>query len=133
MTTVSGVIVTIVQHPVAMLWRRWNWKSATTSAAVRGAIFFCTNLSAGPAAAIQALNTELVRRLATSGFYGAMTEAFRHARPRWKATATAMVLLPAVSHGLELLVHWQRGTPRLAASVAWSVAFTTVSTAFNVF
>jgi hypothetical protein len=33
-----------------------------------------------------------------------------------------------LQHALEFLVHWLRGTPRLAASIAGSVVFTFVST-----
>ena len=44
-----------------------------------------------------------------------------------------LVLLPVVSHSLELVVHWWRGTPELTASIVASVAFTAVSTAFNLF
>src|SRR5262245_2737077 len=113
--TVGGVLAEIVRHPIRRLWRRWNWKSAVTSAAFRGALFFAVNLDAGPSAAVAALNTELVFRLATSGFYGALTEAFRHVRPARRATLAVMVLLPLVSHSLELMVHWQRETARLAA------------------
>jgi hypothetical protein len=44
-----------------------------------------------------------------------------------------MVLLPLVAHSVELGVHWLRGTPNLAASIGASIAFTAVSTAFNLF
>jgi hypothetical protein len=125
--------VQLVRHPVALIWRRWNWKSAVTSAVTRAALFFCANLGAGLPAATAALNTELVFRFATSGFYGAVTQAFRYARPERTATLAAMVLLPLLSHSLELLVHWQRGTARLTTSIAWSVGFTALSTAFNLF
>lgn len=54
---------------------------------------------------------------------------------RWIVTrpGEALMLLPAVSHGLELVVHWIRGTPELALSIAASVLLTCVSTAFNLF
>lgn len=130
---VGAVLMALVRHPVRTLVQRWNWKAAVTSALIRGAIFFAVNRAAGPAAAWAALTTELWFRLATSGFYGAMTEAFRRARPAWLATVTVMVLLPIVSHSLELFVHWQRGTAKLGASVIVSIAFTSVSTAFNLF
>jgi hypothetical protein len=44
-----------------------------------------------------------------------------------------MVLLPLVSHSIELLVHWWRGTPKLAFSIFASACFTAVSTAYNLF
>jgi hypothetical protein len=43
------------------------------------------------------------------------------------------VLLPCVSHSLEFLVHWLRHTPKLGLSITTSVAFTAISTAFNLY
>ena len=98
-----------------------------------GVIFFAANLTAGWRAASAAFATELVFRACTSGFYGAMTEAFVPVRPAWAAAAATMILLPVLSHTLELAVHFVRGTPELARSIAASVAFTVLSTAFNLF
>jgi hypothetical protein len=129
--TVSFVLKSLARRPMEHLIRRWNWKSAFLSSLTRGAIFFAVNLVAGWQAALGALLVEFAYRSATAGFYGAITEAFRDAQPEWAATATTMVLLPAVSHTLEFLVHWSRGTPKLGLSIGISVAFTAVSTAFN--
>jgi hypothetical protein len=41
--------------------------------------------------------------------------------------------LPLLAHALELMVHAARGTPRLAVSLAALVAFTALSTSFNLF
>jgi hypothetical protein len=76
---------------------------------------------------------EFIFRSVTSGFYGSITQAFRRAEPHWLAALTAMVLLPVVSHSLEFLVHWLRGTPELGRSMAASVAFTALSTLFNLY
>ena len=65
------------------------------SSLFRAAIFFFTNLAAGWHAAVGALLAELALRAATSGFYGAVTEAFSEARPVWAAMAAAMVVLAA--------------------------------------
>ena len=131
--TAGGVLAGLVRHPVRYLVHRWNWKSALLSSLIRAAIFFFTNLVAGWHAAVGALLAELVLRAATSGFYGAITEAFSQARPVWAGTAAAMVVLPVVNHSLEFLVHWLRGTPKLGLSISASVAFTAFSTAFNVY
>ena len=131
--TVGGVLRALVCHPWEMLGRRWNYKSALLSALVRSSIFFGVNASAGLDAAIGAATAEMALRLVTSGFFGAITQSFRHVEPRGAATAAALVLLPTLGHSLELLVHWARGTPALAASVSVSVIFTVVSTAFNLF
>jgi len=131
--TVGAVFRRVVRHPWDAVLSRWNYKAAVLSAAVRSALFFLVNLSAGPEAAWGAAATEALFRLATAGFYGALTEAFRHAEPRATATLCVMVLLPTVAHSIELAVHWTRGTPALADSLAVSVVFTAISTAFNLF
>mgnify|MGYP003351132788 CR=1 FL=1 len=76
---------------------------------------------------------ELGFRFATAGLYGALTQAFRHVEPARTATITVMILLPLTGHSLEWLVHWLRGTPHLATSITASMAFTALSTAFNLF
>src|SRR5262249_45581327 len=77
--------------------------------------------------------TELVFRCCTAGFYGAVTQAFRDAQPPLAGTLAAMIILPASTHLLEFVVHWLRGTVRLADSIALSIAFPALSTAFNLF
>ncbi len=94
-------------------------------------MFFCVNLARGFDAAQAAFVTELVLRAATSGFYGTVTQTFRSVEPRRTATIAASVLLPVLSHSVELAVHWFRGTEALGLSIGSSVALTVVSTAFN--
>lgn len=131
--TVLAVFEELLRHPARLLIERWNWKAAILSSALRAAIFFFTNLAAGWHAAVGALLAELALRVATSGFYGAITEAFSEARPAWAAMAAAMVVLPVANHSLEFLVHWLRGTPKLGLSIAASVVFTALSTSFNLY
>jgi len=131
--TVGDVFNGILRHPVRKLIRRWNWKAALLSSLLRATIFFFTNLIAGWHAALGAMLAELVFRSITSGFYGAITESFSLARPAWAATAAAMVALPLLAHSMEFLVHWLRGTPKLGLSIGTSVAFTGLSTAFNLY
>jgi hypothetical protein len=122
-----------MRDPGGRLIRDWNWKSAVTSTVLRAPVFFFVNLAAGSKAAVGALLTDIVLRSLTSGFYGSLTEALRDAEPVWLAGLTALVLTPAANHSLELLVHWLRGTPRLAHSILASVCFTVVSTLFNLY
>jgi hypothetical protein len=131
--SVADVLLRLVRHPFDGLVRRWNWKSAFLSAITRGALFFAANVTAGWRAASAAFVTELIFRACTSGFYGAVTEALVAARPVWTATVATVILLPALSHALELAVHLARGTPELARSIAVSAAFTILSTGFNRF
>jgi hypothetical protein len=123
----------LFRHPVDALLRKWNWKSAVLSSLLRATIFFAANISAGLPAALAALYTELVFRGVTSGFYGAITEAFCDVEPAWAAGVTVMILLPILNHSVELLVHWLRGTHNLAASIGASVCFTAISTLFNLY
>jgi hypothetical protein len=129
--TVKQAFLLLLREPVKHLFHRWNWKSALLSSLLRAALFFATNLSAGLPAALAAMKTELVFRGVTSGFYGAITEAFREAEPPWAAAATVMVLLPLANHSIELFVHWMRGTQKLLSSILASMILTAFSTLFN--
>ena len=132
-TTVRGVLRWVLTDPWDALGRRWNYKSAVLSALTRGGVFFSVNLSAGWEAAVAALLVECAFRVTTAGFYGALTQAFRQVRPERTGTLAGMVILPALAHSLELLVHWLCGTERLGASIAASVGLTALSTAFHLF
>lgn len=129
----TEMLTRLARHPWDAVLRRWNWKSALLSAVTRAALFFGANLTAGWRAAAGAFLTELLFRACTSGFYGAITEAFVPVRPVWAGALTTMLLLPVLSHVLEFAVHFARGTPELWRSIALSAAFTVVSTAFNLF
>ena len=129
--TVRQAFLRLLRDPVTYLLHRWNWKSALLSSLVRASLFFFTNLTAGFPAALAAMKTELVFRAITSGFYGALTEAFREAEPPWAAAITVMVLLPIANHSLEFFVHWMRGTQKLVSSIFASMILTAFSTLFN--
>ena len=118
---------------VLSLLRKWNWKTALLSSVFRALLFLSVNLAAGWRAAAAAMATEFCYRAVGSGFYGALTQYFRTVEPEWKGLALATLLLPALQHSLEAGIHYVRGTPRLAASIGASVAFTAISTAFNLF
>ena len=132
-TTVWAVIVDLLLHPGKLLIQQWNWKSALTSSLFRCLIYFSTNIVAGLRAAIGAMIIEFVFRGVTSGFYGSMTQAFTRVQPVWAGQMAVIALLPAVGHSMEFLVHWAGGTRKLAASVIASVAFTAISSLFNLF
>lgn len=100
---------------------------------MRGGIFFAANARAGVDAATAAMLTEFGFRFAASGFYGALTQRFRRVEPPYLGLVGALLVLPAVGHSLEFLVHSWRGTSELAASMIGSIAFTILSTAFNLF
>jgi hypothetical protein len=100
------VLANLLRNPVPALVYRWNWKSAVFSSTCRGAVFFFANLSSGVDAATGALAAEFLYRSISAGFYGALTQEFRKAEPRWAATLVALIVVPCVSHlhvGLHLL------------------------------
>jgi len=131
--SVFDVLRQLCRTPGDLLIRRWNWKSAVFSSLIRAGIFFLCNLTAGLHAAEGAMLAEFVYRGLTSGFYGALTQAFRRAEPAWKASLTVMILLPLSSHSLELALHMVRHTPHLRTSIVSSVCFTAISTLFNLY
>lgn len=130
---VSDFLRDLVTRPREYLLRRWHWKAALCSACIRFAIFFAANASAGWKAAWGAALAEFLYRLAASGCYGSITQAFRQAQPFWLANLTAAVLVPLFQHLFEFLIHWLRGTPNLKASILISAAFTIFSTLFNLY
>lgn len=131
--TVGETLLRLLRHPAESLLRQWNWKSAVTSASVRGTLFFFVNLGAGVAAAAGAMSIEAAFYIAASGFYGALTEAFRRARPSWLATLTITVLIPAINHTLEVALHRTGGTKKLLASVVASICLSMLSNVFSLF
>lgn len=131
--TVGAVLRHLLRHPIHQLLRRWNWKAALLSACLRGTLFFVATLKAGPRAALSALLLEAAFYACVAGFYGALLEAFRLARPVWAATLTVMVLLPTLNHTLEFALHWFSGTPQLKTALLASVLVSLCSACFNLF
>jgi hypothetical protein len=131
--TVKKVFLRLLRHPSYFLLQRWNWKSAVLSCLVRGAIFFAVNIRSGFRAATYAMLLEISFISITAGFYGALLQAFRKAKPDWAASLTVMVLLPAIHHSLEFLIHSLGGTKKLSASILASIGFSALSACFNLF
>jgi len=111
--TVAGAFLHLVRNSGDLLVRRWNWKSAVLSPVFRSQIFLAVNLRAGWKAALGAMAAEFAYRSVAAGFCGALTQAFRGADPAWMAGFAVAILLPLLSHSIELLIHWLRGTPNL--------------------
>jgi hypothetical protein len=123
----------LLRHPVDHFIRGWNWKSAAVSSICRGGIFFCVNLPAGFDASTRALAIELAFRAVVSGVLGSATQAFRDVTPGAIATILPVLAIPAVGHTAEYAVHHVAGTARLGESIAASVAFSVLTTAFTLF
>lgn len=131
--SLRAVLQEVIRHPIHHLVRKWNYKSAIASASLRSTVFFAANLSVGFDAAVAAFTTELVLRLTTSGFYGALTQAFRRVEPARMGTVGALIVLPTTAHALELLVHRWQATPMLGLSIVLSMTLTAVTTSFNLY
>lgn len=121
--TIGGVLSSLARHPVQLVLRRWNWKAAVLSAAMRSSIFFAVNLTSSLDSAISAVLTELFYRAPMVGTLAAVSQTFRRVQPAWKASLMIMVALPALAHGIEFAIHSLRGTAKLYESVAASVGF----------
>ena len=131
--SVAEALADLLLNPWRRLLLRWNWKTALLSACVRGTIFFIANLGAGMGAAIGAMCLEAAFYAVIAGFFGAMIQAFRRARPVWAAAMTVMLFMPAVDHTIEYALHYANGTKKLAASIAASVSLSMLSSVFNLF
>jgi hypothetical protein len=131
--SVAEALADLLLNPWRRLLLRWNWKTALLSACARGTIFFVANLGAGLGAAIGAMGVEAALFATLAGFYGALAQAFRRARPAWAATMTVMALAPAANHTLEYLMHYANGTKRIAAGVVASISLSILSAMFNLF
>lgn len=113
--------------------RVWNWKSALVSAMMRAPIFFAVNLQAGLDAATAAFVTEFAYRVCSAGFYGALTAYFARRRRQRAATIQALIVLPALAHSVEYLVHWLAGTPHIATAIGGSIAISMATTRLSLF
>jgi len=131
--TVGEVLYGLMRHPIEHLVRRWNWKAATLSASCRATIFFVVTMPAGLEAGLRAMATEMAFRIVASGALGSATQIFRTATPPAVATVVALLVIPAAGHLGEYTVHSLAGTARLGENIAVSVAFSVVTTAFNLF
>jgi hypothetical protein len=129
----AAALADLFLNPRRRLLLRWNWKTASLSACVRGTIFFIANLGAGLGAAIGAMGVEAALFATLAGFNGALVQTFRRAQPAWVATMMVMILIPAVNHTLEYFMHYASGAKKIAAGVTASISLSVFSALFNLF
>lgn len=130
---VKAVLADVVRRPRHHLVARWNWKAAFVSGVVRGLLFLAVTRGSGVEAAGAALGVEFAYRVASTGGWSALTQAFRRATPGWAAGLVVMVAIPVTAHALEFGVHLLAGTVELGRAMAASMALTAVSAAFTLF
>ena len=121
----------MAQQPVRIFVRQWNWKAAALSAFLRALVFYITNRSAGTKAAWTALGVEFAYRIATSGFFGSLIQVISRVEPRRVSMVAVLFVLPASNQGLDALVHWWQGTPRLGLSLLVATSITIWASLFN--
>jgi hypothetical protein len=131
--TVLGVLKYTAQHPIEMLFWRWNWKSAFFAGLFRGSIYLFTHLSEGWRAALGAMSVEFIFRVIHGGISGSLMQSLRKASPIWLATLFVMVLMPIYSHTMEYTLHTLHGDQNRNKSLAISISFSIISALFNLF
>ena len=119
------------QHPVRIFLRQWNWKAAALSALLRALVFYFTNRSAGTRAAWTAVGVEFGYRIATSGFFGSLIQVLSRVEPKHVSMVAVLFVMPAVNQGLDAMVHWWQGTPRLGLSLLIATLITLWASLFN--
>lgn len=131
--TVAAVLADVAARPHHYLVARWNWKAALLSGVLRGLVFYAATRGAGPEAARTALAVEFAYRVAATGCFASLAQAFRRATPEWAAAAVVTVAVPAAAHALQFGAHGLAGTVDLDRGMAASVAFSVVSAAFTLY
>ena len=111
----------------------FNWKMAVWSAALRGGMFFLTNLHAGHTAALRATIVEATYALISMGLLGAATEKIKDARPAWLTAVMVWVAMPVLTLIGEFEVHIAFGTPRMRSSMIASFCLAAIGSGFSWF
>lgn len=103
--TISEALLSVWENP-AQLIRQWNYKGAIMSGGLRAPIFLITYLIGRESIklALGAALAQFIFRFAFAGVGGALVQAFRRVEPAWKALMAILLIVPVISHILELLV-----------------------------
>ncbi|MGH9916583.1 MAG: hypothetical protein ACRD63_14995, partial [Pyrinomonadaceae bacterium] len=126
------VISGLVTDPINNLITKWNWKVAIISSILRASLFFLVNMKVGLRLALGAMTVEFIFNGMTAGFYGSLTEQFRHVRPV-KIAVLMVLTIPIFHHSMELLIHHLWGTQRLSASILASISLSIVNSVFSLY
>jgi hypothetical protein len=111
----------------------FNWKMAVWSAALRGGMFFLTNLRAGHGAAVRATAVEAIYALISMGLLGAATERIKDLRPAWLTAVMVWAAMPVLALMGEFEAHVWFGTPRMKTSMIASFVLAAVGSGFTWF
>ena len=117
-------------HPYR-IFSLWNWKSACLSILLRTPIFVAATVRSGWRVALAAVLVECFVCAVTAGFYGALIQNLKDAKPVWLTAVFITVVVPAIFQFLEAYLHWIRGTPHLRIAEAVSLFVSAISSLFN--
>ena len=98
---------------------------------LRGPIFLAAAIERGLGAILSAVLGECVFCMVTAGFYGAIVQSLRNARPEWLTVLFVTALLPGLFQVSEFLLHRVGGTPHLRIAEAVSICVSGISALFN--
>jgi hypothetical protein len=125
------VVRHLLRHPVHSFITCWNWKAGALSIMLRVPIYVGTTFKYGLRATALAGGVEAVFSCGAAGVYAALTQAIRYAEPQTVVGFLLLVVLPAITLGLDALFHYAMHTPNLAVGVAVSFVVSVLSSAFN--
>ena len=131
MQTVGQVIEQIRLAPFRFLVEGFNWKTALWSALLRSLLFCAILIQSGWRSAATAVSAEVLFRIASSGLFGSLMQALRHAAPQWRAFLLSAVLLPGLVQVGEILLHLRLGTPKLLVTTTASLIMTMLAGLFQ--
>lgn len=138
-TTISSATSVLWNEPSRFI-RYWNYKGAILSGVLRAPIFFATYLIGKETfrLALAAATVQFLFRFAFAGVGGALIQAYRHVEPPWKALAAILILVPTVSHAIEIVIQvafgYLTGTQNLTdQAILRSVCVSIISALFTLF
>jgi hypothetical protein len=109
----------------------WNWKAACLSIILRAPIFLGVTVRRGFRVSASAVLTECLFCAITAGFYGALVQNLRDAKPQWLTLLFLTVALPGIFQVFEFLLHRLHGTPHLKIAEFISIGVSAISALFN--
>ena len=98
---------------------------------MRSLLFGAILIQSGWRSAAAAVSAEALFRIASSGLFGSLMQAFRHAAPQWRAFLLSAVVLPGLVQVAEILLHLRLGTPKLLTTTIASLIMTILAGLFQ--
>jgi hypothetical protein len=123
----------LLKDPWRNLVLRWNAKAALLSAFFRAAIFLVASLKSHHAGRFDGALAEAIWGALCAGFFGAVTQSMRFAKPKWVSELLVAGVFPILFQTGDFFLHSALGTRAFRAGMIASTVFTALSAAFNLF